>query len=129
MHGSGKRVGVGLLWCWLALCCACAAQPTYEGARRARDEVAVVRGMSAWSPLDPGVSARVEAVDGVPVEGGATRVEILPGRHELVLYCRWQDQEARVTTEVVLEAGLAYVIAVGFDAAGRPDAVLVRADP
>lgn len=104
---------------------ACAARPTYEGQRLPRTDVAIVAGMLAWNPLAPGVTARVEAIDGVPVEGTSVRVEILPGRRELVLFCRWQDQEARLVRTVELEAGRAYQIAVGVDQDGRPDAMVV----
>lgn len=112
-----------LLACLVGL--ACAARPTYEGERLPRADVAVVAGMLGWNPLAPGVTARVEAIDGIRVEGSAVRVEILPGRRELVLFCRWDEHEARIARTVELEAGRTYQIAVGLDDAGRPDAMVV----
>lgn len=70
----------------LALLAGCAAQPAYEGERRTRDEVAVVRGDPPVSAGLP-VSVRLRKVDARVLKATDWRVELLPGPHVLLVDC------------------------------------------
>ena len=110
-----------------ALLAACAAaEPVYEGERRDRGEVAVVTGLSPLGPLGAGLTARIEAVDGQPLEGGRTRVELLPGRHEFLLRCSAGGTSGIVTTSAELRAGEVYVVALGLGPEGELDSLILR---
>lgn len=64
----------------------CAAQPAYEGARRTRDEVAVVRGDPPISAGLP-VSLRLRKADARVLKATEWRIELLPGPHVLLVDC------------------------------------------
>ena len=64
----------------------CAAQPAYDGERRTRDEVAVVRGDPPVSAGLP-VSVRLRKVDARVLKATDWRVELLPGSHVLLVDC------------------------------------------
>lgn len=88
----------------LVLLAGCAAQPAYDGARRTRDEVAVVRGDPPISAGLP-VSVRLRKVDARVLNATDWRVEVLPGPHVLLVDCvtlqpaRTQRFEVPVTVE------------------------------
>lgn len=91
-----------------------------------------IRDMTSRSELDGDagvVGARVVAVDGVPLAGEPSAIELDPGRHELRIECRWKGRAATVETSAELVAGRSYVIALGVDASGAPDALIVEAGP
>jgi len=99
----------------LALMSCATTERSFEGSERSRSEVALFTGMN---PLDPGIGPRgwasqIQSVDGRPVSGSGTKVEVLPGQHELVVYCKRPG--ANPTNDkytVTVEAGAEYVIGV-----------------
>lgn len=126
--GGKKRKGGGValravLLAALVAACASTAR-LYEGEPLPRDEVAVVTGMSSIHPTNPGITARVESVDGREIPGGATRVELLPGQHEFVVQCSTSGKSGLVTTTAELVAGGSYVIAIGLGPDGELDALV-----
>ena len=128
---QGKRLGL-LLVCLLAGSACGTVTPAYEGERLTRSQVAVVRGQGGGGPLGGGgggVEARIEAVDGEALEGGSTSLELLPGRYEFVISCAVKGRSRRVTTHAELAAGASYVIAIGLDGGGEPDALILPLEP
>ncbi len=87
----------------LLLLAGCAATPGYEGPRRAGSEVAVV---TASLPVTAGaaVTLRLRKVDAEVLAFGVWRVELVPGRHALLVDCTTRDPERTTRHEVLLEA-------------------------
>ena len=121
-----RRIRAGLLVLLGFLVAGCTATaPVYEGERRERDDVAIVKGLSGGLS-GSGVTARIEAVDGEPLEEGAVRVELLPGTYEFVIFCDLRGISRRVETVAELHAGGSSVIGLSLDGEGRPDALIMR---
>ncbi|MCK7580724.1 MAG: hypothetical protein MZV65_37185 [Chromatiales bacterium] len=99
----------------LALSACATTERMYEGPERSRGEVAFFTGMNPADPLlaAEGWASQIKSVDGRPVAGSGTKVEILPGQHELVVFCKRPG--AKPTNgkyTVTVEAGAEYVIGV-----------------
>lgn len=88
---------------------ACAATPGYEGPARGPAEVAVV---SASLPVTAGapVTVQLRKADESVIPFGIWRVELLPGKHELLVDCitRNPSRTSRHSLVVELEAGGRY---------------------
>jgi hypothetical protein len=87
----------------------------FEGPERSRNEVALFTGMNPADPLIGGAgwAGQIKLVDGNPVTGTGTKVEVLPGQHELVVYCKRPG--AKPTNDkytITVEAGAEYIIGV-----------------
>lgn len=96
----------------LALCgglAACAATPGYDGPARSAAEVAVV---SASLPVTAGapVTVQLRKADDTVIAFGVWRVELLPGKHDLLVDCvtRNPARTSRHRLAVELEAGGRY---------------------
>lgn len=88
---------------------ACAATPGYEGPSRGAAEVAVV---SASLPITAGapVTVQLRKADAAVIPFGVWRVELLPGKHELLVDCitRNPSHTSRHSLVVEVEAGGRY---------------------
>jgi len=110
-----KKGSVVLALSALALTSCATTERMFEGSERSRSEVALFTGMN---PLDPliggrGWASQIQSVDGRPVSGSGTKVEILPGQHELVVYCKRPGADpTNDKYTVTVEAGAEYVIGV-----------------
>jgi len=99
----------------LALAACATTEQMYDGPERARSEAALLIGMS---PPDPVAAANVpvaqiKSVDGRRVSGSGTRVEVLPGAHELVVNCKRPGANPTSDTYLLtVEAGMEYVVTV-----------------
>lgn len=99
----------------LALSSCATVERMYDGPERNREEIA---GFSGMNPADPllaaeGWASQIKSVDGRQVSGSGTNVEILPGQHELVVFCKRPG--AKPTNDkytVTVEAGAEYLIGV-----------------
>ena len=104
-----KPVRFGLFALLVALLSACAATPGYEGPARGAAEVAVV---SASLPVTAGapVSVQLRKADNTIIPFGVWRVELLPGKHELLVDCivRNPSRTSRHNLVVEVEAGGRY---------------------
>jgi len=99
----------------LALSACASSERMYDGPERNQGEVALFTGMNPADPLIGlrGWASQVKSVDGRPVTGSGTKVEMLPGRHELVVFCKRPGAEpTNDTYTVTVEAGAEYVIGV-----------------
>jgi hypothetical protein len=87
----------------------CATERLYEGAPLPAGEAAIVRADPAVSAGAP-VQVRLRRVDGREVGVSATRVELPPGPHELLVDCRVAESGSvrRFTVAVELERGGRY---------------------
>lgn len=87
----------------------CATERAYEGPALAKNERAVVRADPVVSAGLP-VQIRIRRADGHDVGLTASRVELPPGKHSLVVDCRIAETGAvrRFTLEEELEAGGRY---------------------
>jgi hypothetical protein len=68
-------------------CSSCATAQLYDGPRRSADEVAHITGdlrINAGSPL----TVVLRQVDETPLNIGQNSVDILPGKHRLLVDCR-----------------------------------------
>ena len=87
----------------------CAATPGYEGPARGAAEVAVV---SASLPITAGapVTVQLRKADTAVIPFGFWRVELLPGKHELLVDCitRNPSRTSRHSLVVDVEAGGRY---------------------
>jgi hypothetical protein len=89
----------------------CAATRAYEGAARPASELAVIEGAPSFSaglPLAPVLRKVDEQVVGV----GYTRVEVLPGRHHVLVDCVMSATHTTTRFELEFEAfaGRRYVL-------------------
>jgi len=93
----------------LAMLCGCATERRYEGAPLPADEVAVVRADPVVSAGAP-VQVRLRQVDGREVGLSASKVELQPGSHTLLVDCRVAESGSvrRFTVAAELEAGGRY---------------------
>jgi hypothetical protein len=79
----------------------CATGQSYEGERRARDEVAKISGdlrVTAGAP----VTVILRKVDGYELGLGENSVEVLPGKRQLLVDCRIAETSS--TTRLSIEA-------------------------
>jgi hypothetical protein len=72
---------------------------TYDGPRLARDEVAHVAGDSRITAGAP-ISVLLRKVDGQTLSIGQSSVDLLPGKHSLLVDCRIQETES-ITRHVI----------------------------
>ncbi len=92
-----------------ALLAGCATERAYEGPPLAPDERAVVRADPVVSAGLP-VQIRIRQADGHDIGLAASKVELPPGRHSLVVDCRVAETGSvrRFALEEELEAGGRY---------------------
>lgn len=92
-----------------ALCAACTTERAYEGPPLPAGERAIVRADPIVSAGLP-VQIRIRQVDGREVGLSATKVELPPGKHALVVDCRVAESGSvrRFTLEEELDAGGRY---------------------
>lgn len=104
-------LGLGVL----ALTACATTEAMYDGPERNPSEVALLIGSN---PPDPMVAAsvsfaQIKSVDGRRVSGSGTRVEVLPGQHDIVAYCKRPGANPTSDTyTVTVEAGMEYVVSV-----------------
>lgn len=109
-----KRLAFLALGALIVSACA-TTEKMYEGPERSRSAVALFTGMNPADPLvgGQGWAAQIKSVDGHSVTGSGTKVEVLPGQHELVVYCKRPGANpTNDTYSVSVEAGVEYVIGV-----------------
>ena len=110
MHAKLRKLrpGTDLI---LLLLAGCATERAYEGAPLAKDERAVVRADPAVSAGLP-VQVRIRQADGHDVGLQASKVELPPGKHTLIVDCRVAESGTvrRFTLEEELDAGGRYRI-------------------
>ena len=92
-----------------ALCAGCTTERAYEGPPLPAGERAIVRADPIVSAGLP-VQIRIRQVDGREVGLSATKVELPPGKHALVVDCRIAETGSvrRFTLEEELDAGGRY---------------------
>ena len=93
----------------IAACSGCATAQLYDGPRRASDEVARITGdlrINAGSPL----TVVLRQVDETPLNIGQNSVDILPGKHRLLVDCRIAETEnvSRHAVDVEVASGRRY---------------------
>jgi hypothetical protein len=90
-------------------CTGCATAQLYDGPRRGADEVAHIAGdlrINAGSPL----TVVLRQVDETPLNLGQNSVDILPGRHRLLVDCRIAETQnvSRHAIDVEVASGRRY---------------------
>ena len=90
-------------------CNGCATAQLYDGPRRSADEVAHITGdlrITAGSPL----TVVLRQVDETPLNIGQNSVDILPGKHRLLVDCRIAETEnvSRHAVDVEVASGRRY---------------------
>jgi hypothetical protein len=90
-------------------CNGCATAQLYDGPRRSADEVAHITGdlrINAGSPL----TVVLRQVDETPLNIGQNSVDILPGKHRLLVDCRIAETEnvSRHAVDVEVASGRRY---------------------
>jgi hypothetical protein len=90
-------------------CNGCATAQLYDGPRRSADEVAHISGdlrINAGSPL----TVVLRQVDETPLNIGQNSVDILPGKHRLLVDCRIAETEnvSRHAVDVEVASGRRY---------------------
>ncbi len=93
----------------IVACSGCATAQLYDGPRRAADEVARITGdlrINAGSPL----TVILREVDNTPLSVGQNAVEVLPGKHRLLVDCRIAEtgNVSRHSVEAEVSAGRRY---------------------
>lgn len=93
----------------IVACGGCATAQLYDGQRRPADEVARITGdlrINAGSPL----TVILREVDNTPLNIGQNAVEVLPGKHRLLVDCRIAEtgNVSRHSIEVEFSAGRRY---------------------
>jgi len=92
----------------------CAATQAYDGPPRPREQVAVITGMSGWEITNMGIAARVIKIDGKELAEASSKIELLPGKHEIEVEC-WMQRVPPSTNvnSIDAEAGADYLIFIG----------------
>jgi hypothetical protein len=90
-------------------CSGCATAQLYDGPPLSRDEVARITGdlrINAGSPL----TLVLREVDNTPLNIGQNAVDVLPGKHRLLVDCRIAETEgvSRHSVEADVSAGRRY---------------------
>ena len=93
----------------LVACSGCGTARLYDGERLGADEVARISGdlrINAGSPL----TVILREVDDVPLKVGQSAVEVLPGKHRLLVDCRIAETErtSRHSIDAEVSAGRRY---------------------
>jgi len=91
------------------VCSSCATAQLYDGPRRSADEVAHISGdlrINAGSPL----TVVLRQVDETPLNIGQNSVDILPGKHRLLVDCRIAETQSvsRHAVDVEVASGRRY---------------------
>lgn len=91
------------------VCSGCTTAQLYDGPRRSADEVAHITGdlaINAGSPL----SIILRQVDETPLNIGQNAVDVLPGKHRLVVDCKIAETQSvsRHAVEVEVSGGRHY---------------------
>jgi hypothetical protein len=91
------------------VCSGCGTAQLYDGPRRSSDEVAHITGdlrINAGSPL----TLILRAVDDTPLNVGQNGVDVLPGKHRLLVDCRIAEtgNVSRYSIEPEVSAGRHY---------------------
>lgn len=84
-----------------ALVGGCTTTQSYDGERRDRDDVAVIRGDFRFNAGAP-VAVILRQVDGRALRANERSVEVLPGEHQLLVDCR--IAETRAITRHAIDA-------------------------
>lgn len=111
---SSNKLAALALGAFILSACA-TTDKMYEGPERSQNAVARFTGMNPADPLigGQGWAAQIKSVDGRPVTGSGTKVEVLPGKHELVFYCKRPGAKpTNDTYSVSVESDVEYVIGV-----------------
>jgi len=94
----------------------CATNRLYEGEARTDSEVARIAGMDALSPSNLGISAKIIEINGKPVEGSQSDIELLPGTYTLKMICgQYGLEEEPVIVKQEFKAGDRYLLGILFD--------------
>jgi hypothetical protein len=93
----------------LAACSGCATVQLYDGPRRTSEEVARISGDPAINAGLP-VTVVLREVDNVALNVGQAAVEVLPGKHSLLVDCRIADTKRtdRHSIDAEVSAGRQY---------------------
>lgn len=70
---------------------ACAAN-TQKNESAIKTDMAVIKGVPGWNPLSL-IAVQVYSVDGKKISGKNTRIELLPGQHQLKVRCSREDPQ------------------------------------
>ncbi|HEY7641200.1 MAG TPA: hypothetical protein VH814_15845 [Steroidobacteraceae bacterium] len=94
---------------FVAACSGCSTAQVYDGERRSPDEVARITGdlrINAGSPL----TVVLREVDDTPLNIGQNGVEVLPGKHRLLVDCKIAEtgSVSRHSIDVEVSAGRHY---------------------
>lgn len=100
--------------------CGCMTVQSYDGERRARDEVARISGdyrITAGAP----VSVILRQVNGRTLNVGQNAVDVLPGTHQLLVDCRIAETQStsRHAIDVEVSAGRRYRLVAEVEAGLR----------
>src|SRR5882724_6285275 len=92
----------------------CAATQAYDGPPKSREQIAVITGMSGWEITNMGIAARVTRIDGKELAEASSKIEVLPGKHEIEVEC-WMQRVPKSTNvnSIDAEAGVDYLIFIG----------------
>jgi hypothetical protein len=86
-----------------ALCSGCATVQLYDGPRLSSQEVARISGDPSITAGLP-ITVVLREVDDVALNVSQTTVEVLPGKHRLLVDCRIADADRKNTTRHSLDA-------------------------
>jgi hypothetical protein len=94
---------------FVVACSACSTAQVYDGERRSADEVAHITGdlrINAGSPL----TVILREVDETPLNIGQNAVDVLPGKHRLLIDCKIAEtgNVSRHAIDVEVSAGRHY---------------------
>jgi hypothetical protein len=108
-----ERVKLILLTLICLIMAGCATAQLYEGQKLDRSKVAVIKGTPEWNFITS-ANVVIKEVDGVEIGAGSYKVEVLPGKHVLLVKCEMLNVASfnRHTLEVDVEAGKTYFLAL-----------------
>jgi hypothetical protein len=87
----------------MVVCGGCGTVQLYDGPRLSASEVARISGDPSISAGLP-VTAVLREVDDVALKVSQTTVEVLPGKHQLLVDCRIADADTKSTTRHSIDA-------------------------
>jgi hypothetical protein len=121
-----KHIFTGAL---LLMMGACSSHQHYTGAARAETDIAMIRGISNLDVTAKGWAAKVCSIDDQPFLKCKPDVDMLPGKHKLLLQTSRFGLAVR-SEEVTMEfkAGDKYVLGINFLPTGDGVPMLIGAD-
>ena len=105
-----QKVAIIVMAIGMSSLTACGAVSPHANGTATSSKMAVIKGVPGWNPLSL-IAVQIYSIDGKKINGKNTRIELLPGQHQLKVRCSREDPEPIqrfYLFDMVLKAGHEY---------------------